>query len=94
MAAAQNFSDQGLLGEIVTKLNEFRNAVVDALNALTATEAENVAAFEERVDSLNAEFAEFQRTIAAVTVDLTAVNDKIQELTAFIAQRDADRKTF
>jgi len=94
LAAAQNFSDQGLLGEIVTKLNEFRNAVVDALNALTATEAENVAAFEERVDSLNAEFAEFQRTIAAVTVDLTAVNDKIQELTAFIAQRDADRKTF
>jgi hypothetical protein len=47
------------------------------LNALTATEAENVAAYEERVDALNAEYAEFQRTIAAVTVDLTAVNDKI-----------------
>jgi hypothetical protein len=40
-------------------LNEFRTAVVDALNALTATEAENVAAFEERVDALNAEHAEF-----------------------------------
>ena len=73
LAASQNFSDQGLLGEIVSKLNEFRTAVVDALNDLTATEADNVAAFEERVDSLNAEYAEFQRTIAAVTVDLTAV---------------------
>jgi hypothetical protein len=29
------------------------------LNDLTATEAENVAAYEERVDSLNAEHAEF-----------------------------------
>ena len=55
-------------------MNEFRTAVVDALNALTATEAENVTAHEERVDALNAEFAEFQRSIAAVTVDLTAVN--------------------
>lgn len=54
-------------------MNEFRSAVVDALNDLTATEAENVAAFEERVEDLNAEFASFGRQIATVTVDLTAV---------------------
>jgi uncharacterized protein with GYD domain len=53
-----------MLGEIVNKLNEFRTAVVDALNDLTATEAENVKDFEERVDALNAEFAEFGRIIA------------------------------
>jgi len=43
----------------VNKLNEFRSSVVDALNALTATEAENVAAYEERVAALNAEYADF-----------------------------------
>lgn len=59
LAAGQNFSNQEQLGEIVVKLNEFRNAVVDALNDLSATEAENVAAHEERVDALNAEHAEF-----------------------------------
>jgi len=40
-------------------LNEFRVAVVDALNALTAAEADNLAEYEERVAALDAEYAEF-----------------------------------
>jgi hypothetical protein len=94
LAAEQNFSDQGIIGEIVNKLNEFRNQVVQALNDLTATEADNVADFEERVAALDAEYAEFQRGINQANIDLTAVQDKIDELMAFLAQRDADRKCF
>ncbi len=60
----------------MTKLNEFRTAVVAALNELTATEAENVAEHELRVAALDAEFAEFQRTVANITVDLNAVAGK------------------
>lgn len=40
LAAEQNFSNQGIIQQIVDSLNEFRNAVVDAINAATAHEAE------------------------------------------------------
>jgi hypothetical protein len=38
LASSQNFSDQGMLGEIVNMLQDFRNEVVDAINRLTADE--------------------------------------------------------
>lgn len=40
------------------------------------------------------EHAEFGRAIVRVNVDLTAVSDKIDEMTAFVSQRDSDRKTY
>lgn len=43
----------------MNKLNEFRNAIVDAINDSAALEAENVAEFNDRVAQLNREFAEF-----------------------------------
>jgi len=72
LASEQNFSDQNILREIVVKLNEFRVAIVDAINDSTALEAQNVAEFEQRVAQLNAEFADFQRGIAQSTIDLNA----------------------
>lgn len=50
LASNQNFSDQSVLGTIVNALNEFRNQIVDAMNALTAQEAENELAFQERIE--------------------------------------------
>lgn len=44
---------------MVEALNEFRNDVVDALNQLTLDEAQAVEDFEERVDQLDHEYAEF-----------------------------------
>jgi len=38
LASQQNFSDQGVLGEIVNQLQDFRTEVVDAINRLTADE--------------------------------------------------------
>lgn len=72
LAAEQNFSDQGIIGQIVNALNEFRNAVVDAINDATAQEAVNVAEFEERIQQLDDEYAEFQKQINRVNVDVTA----------------------
>ncbi|KAM3137389.1 hypothetical protein pb186bvf_010569 [Paramecium bursaria] len=93
LAAEQNFSDQGIIRSIVDNLNEFRNAVVDAINDTTAQEAVNLAEFEERVEQLNAEFAEFGRQISKVNIDLVATQEKIDQFTAFIAQRESDRAT-
>jgi hypothetical protein len=42
-------------------MNEFRNAVVDAINQATADEAANQADHEARVEQLDAEHAEFGR---------------------------------
>jgi hypothetical protein len=72
LASEQNFSDQGMLKEIVNKLNEFRVAIVDAINDNAALEAEHVVEYNERVVQLNSEFAEFGRGIASATVDLNA----------------------
>lgn len=36
LAASQNFADQGVLGQIVEALNEFRNDVVEALNQVSS----------------------------------------------------------
>lgn len=47
LASNQNFSNQNILGSIVDALNEFRNAVVDSINELTANEAIAVAEHEE-----------------------------------------------
>lgn len=80
LASNQNFSDQSVLGTIVNALNEFRNQIVDAMNALTAQEAENEVAFQERIEQLDSEYAEFQRQINAVNVDLTATNGKLKPL--------------
>lgn len=42
-------------------MNEFRNSVVDAINASIALENDRLKEFNERVDQLNSEFAEFGR---------------------------------
>lgn len=57
---------------IVSKLNEFRSSVVDAINAATQDEALAVEEFADRVAQLDAEFAEFGRKIVKHTMDLTA----------------------
>jgi len=59
LASNQNFADQDSLRSIVEALNEFRNAVVDSLNDLTLREQQDEQDFEERVEQLDAEFAEF-----------------------------------
>ena len=74
LAASQNFADQDSLRQIVEALNDFRNAVVDSLNDLTLREQQDQEDFEERVDQLDAEYAEFQRAINNLNYDLTAVN--------------------
>ncbi|KAM3144293.1 hypothetical protein pb186bvf_003457 [Paramecium bursaria] len=94
LASNQNFSDQSVIGSIVNALNEFRNAVVDSLNDLTAQEAQNQEDFEERVDQLNAEHAEFQRQINAVNIDLTATNEKLESVQQFRDQRELDRVSY
>jgi TolA-binding protein len=94
LASNQNFSDQNIVGQIVTALNEFRNAVIDSLNDLTAQEAANVQEFEERCVQLDLEHAEFQRQINDTNMDLTAVSEKLDDTSAFMSQRVQDRKTF
>ncbi|CAD8083072.1 unnamed protein product [Paramecium sonneborni] len=94
LASNQNFSDQGIIGQIVDALNEFRNAVVDSINAQTAAEAQAQADHEEYLEQLDSEYAEFQRQINRVNVDLTATNEKIDQMTEFRDQRDADRKQY
>ncbi|CAD8182504.1 unnamed protein product [Paramecium pentaurelia] len=94
LANEQNFSNQDIVGTILDKLNEFRNAVVDAINDATALEAENQQEFEERVEQLDHEFSEFGKQISKITVDLEATITKINELTEYSAQRDADRQRF
>ena len=73
LASEQNFADQDSLREIVNLLNEFRNAVVDAINDATLREQDEQEEYEEHVDQLNAEYAEFQRGINQKNQDLTAV---------------------
>ncbi|KAM3145435.1 hypothetical protein pb186bvf_002479 [Paramecium bursaria] len=73
LASNQNFSDQGIIGSIVDALNDFRNAVVQALNDLTAQEAQNVLDHEEYLEQLDSEYAEFQRQINDTNINLTAV---------------------
>lgn len=95
LASEQNFSDQNIIGEIVTKLNEFRVSVVDAINATTALEQEKIQEHADRVQQLDLEHAEFQRDLnQASNIDLVAVVEKINEMTAYLAQRNADRKIF
>lgn len=94
LASNQNFSNQDILGQIVNALNEFRNAVVDSINDLTAQEAQDQEDHEEYLAQLDDEHAEFQRQINRTNVDLTAVNEKIDQLTEFRDQRDADRKQY
>lgn len=72
LAASQNFSNQGVLQQIVEALNEFRNECVNAINELSAQEADAVAAFEERVQQLNIEYAEFQAQLNDANVDMNA----------------------
>jgi hypothetical protein len=79
LALNQNFSDQGVLGQIVNALNEFRNEVVDAVNAATLAESEAQAEYEERVVQLDLEYAEFQAQLNDQNIDLTATIDKIDE---------------
>jgi hypothetical protein len=73
LASEQNFANQDSLREIIVMLNEFRNAVVDALNDATLREQEEQEEYEEHVDQLNAEYAEFQRGINNNNENLTAV---------------------
>ncbi|CAD8164464.1 unnamed protein product [Paramecium octaurelia] len=94
LASNQNFSDQGVLTQIVDSLNEFRNAIVDSINDLSLQEVQDQEEFEARVDQLNAEYAEFQRQINALNVDLTATLDKIDQVTAFRDQRAADQASY
>ncbi|CAD8111682.1 unnamed protein product [Paramecium primaurelia] len=94
LASNQNFSDQGIIAQIVNALNEFRNAIVDSINDQTLVEANAVEEYEERLDQLDHEFAEFQRQINAVNVDLTATNNKIDQVTEFLNQRVADLKQY
>lgn len=91
LASEQNFADQGIIGSIAGKLNEFRNSVVDAMNLATFNEGEAENEFKERCVQLEAEYAEFGRQISRITIDLDATNDKINELNEYAAQRDADR---
>jgi predicted phage tail protein len=94
LALNQNFSDQGVLGQIVNALNEFRNEVVDAVNAATLAESEAQAEYEERVVQLDLEYAEFQAQVNDANIDLTATIEKIDECTAFLNQRELDRKQY
>ncbi|CAK77192.1 unnamed protein product (macronuclear) [Paramecium tetraurelia] len=94
LASNQNFSDQGIISQIVNALNEFRNAIVDSINAQTAAEADAQAEHEEYLSQLDTEFAEFQRQINRLNVDLTATNEKIDQLSEFRDQREADRKQY
>jgi hypothetical protein len=43
---------------------------------------------------LDDEYAEFQKQIGRVTIDLTATNEKIDQMSEFRDQRDADRKQY
>lgn len=69
---------------------------------MTLNEQDAQETFEERIEQLDAEFAEHQRGINQKLFDLTAVEgtitlsiqDKIEELTKFQAQREADADTF
>lgn len=57
--ASKQTADQESLRSIVNALNDFRSAVVDNLNDLTLREQDDQAEFEERVDQLDAEYADF-----------------------------------
>ncbi|CAD8126574.1 unnamed protein product [Paramecium sonneborni] len=94
LASNQNFSNQDVLKNIVDALNEFRNAVVDQINDLTAQEAQDVLDHEAYLEQLDDEYAEFQRQIDRATVDLTATNEKIDQLSEFRDQRAADQKQY
>ncbi|CAK61287.1 unnamed protein product (macronuclear) [Paramecium tetraurelia] len=89
LASNQNFSDQGIISQIVNALNEFRNAIVDSINDQTLAEA--VA--RDQLNQID-EHIEFQRQINAVNVDLTATNNKIDDVTEFLNQRVADLKQY
>ncbi|CAK92033.1 unnamed protein product (macronuclear) [Paramecium tetraurelia] len=94
LASNQNFSDQGVLTQIVNTLNEFRNAIVDSINDLSLQEVQDQENFEARIVQLNAEFAEFQKQINALNVDLTATLEKIDQVTQFRDQRRLDQATY
>ncbi|CAD8049227.1 unnamed protein product [Paramecium primaurelia] len=94
LASNQNFSNQDVLKSIVDALNDFRNAVVDQINDLTAQEAQDVADHEAYLEQLDSEFAEFGRQIDRATVDLTATNEKIDSMVEFRDQRAADQKQY
>jgi predicted phage tail protein len=94
LALKQNFSDQGVLGQIVGALNEFRNDIVDAVNAATLAESEAQADYEARVVQLDLEYAEFQAQLNDANIDLTATIEKIEECTDFLNQRELDRKQY
>jgi hypothetical protein len=83
-----------VLGQIVTALNEFRNDIVDAVNAATLAETEAQADFEERVIQLDLEYAEFQEQMNDCNIDLTATVDKIAECKEFWRQREADHMQY
>ncbi|CAD8125241.1 unnamed protein product [Paramecium sonneborni] len=94
LASNQNFSDQGVLKQIVDVLNEFRNAIVDSINDFSLQEVQDQENFEARIVQLDAEFAEFQRQINAVNVDLTATLEKIDQVTQFRDQRRLDQASY
>ncbi|CAD8055795.1 unnamed protein product [Paramecium sonneborni] len=94
LASNQNFSNQDVLKSIVDALNDFRNAVVDQINDLTAQEAQDVVDHEAYLEQLDTEFAEFGRQIDRATVDLTATNEKIDSMVEFRDQRAADQKQY
>ncbi|CAD8187829.1 unnamed protein product [Paramecium pentaurelia] len=94
LASNQNFSDQGVLSQIVNVLNEFRNAIVDSINDYSLQEVQDQENFEARIVQLDAEFAEFQKQINALNVDLTATLEKIDQVTAFRDQRRLDQATY
>ncbi|CAD8095879.1 unnamed protein product [Paramecium sonneborni] len=91
IALNQNFSDQGILKQIVEALNEFRNQVVEAMNDLTKQEQINIQEFEDRLEQLDDEHREFQRQINQAQVDLQATNQKLEDCNQFLIQRQADR---
>ncbi|CAK56445.1 unnamed protein product (macronuclear) [Paramecium tetraurelia] len=94
LASNQNFSNQDVLKSIVDALNDFRNAVVDQINELTAQEAQDVIDHEAYLEQLDDEFSEFGRQIDRATVDLTATNEKIDSMVEFRDQRAADQKQY
>lgn len=59
IASQQNFSEQGVVADLLKQFNELRKNLVDSLNQETADEATAAKEFEDRVKQLNSELVEF-----------------------------------
>ncbi|KAM3132173.1 hypothetical protein pb186bvf_015768 [Paramecium bursaria] len=94
MAVNMNFADPGILKEIVDALNDFRNEVVSATNDATQREAENQEEFEQKVEQLGFEYAEFQRQLNAQNIELTATQQKLEDSIQFQKQRQFDLQQY